>query len=267
MPSVGRVHYELSSDGRWQAHASPPNDDEQLIVVSQDCDIRSERERFVETMPCYWVLNGTAEFTAARRGNSGRFFFLKQDGSGKNRRAQIVDATDRVQIAKLSLEHLTPTLAVPSENSDSFYRRLRPWLGGRYSRIPLDPDVVEFVQRPISKLMTRLGNDHKMDPNAIVREIRIAPLRDPAPFELDMMIVVTDATSVSDERVASLVGAISELFGASPDVTSLRQCTPYTTEEITVYDYERTWKMPLDYLSWHGEEETGSLPLGGIDYD
>jgi hypothetical protein len=266
MPAVGRVHFERSADGNWHALRRDPNDGEHLIVVSQNCDILAQSEHFVETMPCYWVPRGSREYNAGRTGNSGRYFLLREEGVGKQKRALIVDATDRVQLGKPSLLALTPEPAVADEQGDGWYRRFRAWLGGRYSRGPLDPQVVESVQRPIAAIVQELVADEALDPTPAVREIRMAPVRGTPPFELQLIVLVQDGTADSDERVANLVGALYERFAASADGTRLHRCAVFTADELLVADYERTWKLPYDAFSWQGEEEVGAPPVRGIDH-
>ena len=269
MPTVGHTFFVLDADGAWQPDTSPPSaQGEQLIVVSQACDIVARSEPFIEAMPCSWERKGSSKYNGARLGNSGRYFSVRkeQDDQGQDG-ALVVDATRRVQVAKGSLFELSPILPVDQESLDVFSKRFRAWLGGRYSRPALQPPVVKAVQKPIVDALTALGpTDELYEVPELVREVRMHPVEGDPPYTVDLIVLVKDGIEPEDERIAGFRGLLEVALAESPEGSHLGRCDSLRADQMYLSEYEETIKLPLDHHTLGGETIRGAEPVLGIDH-
>jgi len=266
LASVGQAVFKRSVAGSWYVDEEPAVPDEQLIVVSQTCDIESPRELCIEAMPCFWCPQEAREYQAARIGNSHRFFFLRErpsrDGDSE---AFIVDATRRVQIDKEALLDISPNDAL-SDDRD-LERRFRAWLGGRYSRPALDPPVVKSVVRPLVTGISRLKpGEEGYDAIALVREIRMGWLAGAPPFDVNLLVIVEDEALCDDERNAAFTGRLEIWLKNSDGVRRVASCDVCSPSTLSVGEYEQTIRVPLDHFTVRGESTSGAHPVEGIDH-
>lgn len=269
MPAIGHAFFQRDADETWRILADyTPEPGEQLIVVSQACDIDSSTEPFIEAMPCSWERKGSPKFEGARVGNSGRFFLVRKEPSNLGEEGGlVVDATRRVQVAKESLEGLTPTPPVDQERLGEFAERFRPWLGGRYSRPALATPVVEAVQKPIVEAIRALRANHDLyQAPELVREVRMHPVNGEPPYVVDLIVLVKDDVSPDDELIAGFRGLLEEALNDPLTGNRLGRCDIFTAEELTVKEYTSTQKIALDRYTVRGEEIRGAGPVHGIDH-
>ena len=266
LPAAGYVSLAQSPGGDWTSSLVPPAEPlERWIVVSQDCDILSSAEPYIEVMACYWSRRGDRAYNGSRSGNSSRYFRVTELEHEGKRGALIVDATKRAQVAKGSLVGTTPIN--PDADDPAFARSFRRWLGGRYSRPPLSPKVVDAIQRPVVDGIKDLAKVDSLADEAqeLVREVRIYPLGDDPPYDVTIIMLIQEEVDDDDVRLAALRGWIEMWLRASPDdirsvtIESLRASEMYVTE------YENTLKLPLDHYS-AGEDGQKSGPVVGIDH-
>jgi hypothetical protein len=267
LPSVGYSWFEQDHTGRWRVRTVEPASDERLVVVSQECDIVSAREPFVEAMSCSWQPKGTTFYNAARLGNSGRAFLLRrrQEADGRDG-ADVVDATQRVEIAKASLLAVAPETGIGPDDVDR-QRRFRSWLGGRYSRPALDERVVDSVQKPILKGVARLLRGGEWaEAIDLIRELRFFPLPKEPPYALDLIVLVDDEALRIDERIAGFLRQVELWLKESPVECRVARSRVVSSASLSVAVYEQTLRMPLDYITLGGETIRGGAPVEGVDH-
>lgn len=265
--SVGHSWFERDHTGRWRVRTVEPASDEQLAVVSQECDLVSAREPFVEAMTCSWQPKGAPIYNAARLGNSGRAFLLRRRPKADGREgADVVDATRRVEIGKASLLAVVPETGIAPDDVDR-QRRFRAWLGGRYGRPALAEPIVEAVQIPILRGVARLLRGGEFaEAIDLIREVRFFPLPAEPPFILDLIVLVDDDSMRTDERIAGFLRQLELWLKESPVECRVARSRIVSAASLSVAVYEQTLRMPLDYLTLGGEMVRGSVPVEGVDH-
>lgn len=270
MPALGHAFYQLEADGKWRLEETPAsNPTEQLIVVSQACDIVAQSERFVEAMPCAWHPSGSSQYNGTRTGNSARYFRLQKKVNDQGREGAIViDATQRVQVTKASLKDLNPIpVPISQEDLPTFLHRFRAWLGSRYSRPALEDPVVRSVQRPIVDAIAALRPDHELyDVHELIRELRLFPVKGDPPYIVDLIVLLENDISSDDERVAGFRGLLEVALDGTLEGNQLGVCETLTADKMLVSEYENTLKLPLDHHTMGGEAIQGAQPVRGIDH-
>jgi hypothetical protein len=219
-------------------------------------------------MSCSWHPKGSRQYGGASRGNSARYFLIRREThDAGNEGVLVANATRVIQLAKESLLGLAPELPVEPDEQAGFARRLGAWLGGRYSRTALDQSVVETVQKPIVDTLGALRPDEPAyEARAVIREVRMFPLDGPAPYSVDLVLLVEDGVTHDDERIAAFTGTLEEAINSGPGETRLHTCSPYTAAEMLVSEYENTVKIPLDHYTQRGEDICGAEPVRGIEH-
>ena len=267
VPSKGYAILPTLTEENGTAEILQPSEPlEQWIVVSQDCDILSSAEPYVEMMACYWSRRGDSAYTGAKKANSYRYFLVGSQEYEGQRGALIVDATRRAQISKEALIDLQPNAS--GADDPAFPRLFRQWLGGRYSRPPLPPKVVETIQRPIVDGLKELHKHNRLASEAqgLIREVRIYPLDESPPYDVEMILLIRDDVNDEDERLASFDGWIETLLRKSPETVNSINISPLQAGEMYVSEYESTFKLALDQYSIGASDFGSSGPVQGINH-
>jgi hypothetical protein len=226
---------------------------EQLVVVSQDCDIVSNDEPFVEALICSRT---TSERAHRLDRNSARWFVINPDSG------LVAEARYRLPITKDALARFAPQ---PWPGTIIRFRRFVRWLGRRYDRPALPDLVVELFQRPITALFERLDDER---PNIVyafsmaVHEIRatIPPTETP-PFEIHLMLMAR-RDQLTEEEDRALQYVEQELRAVlDPAHVQLGTIAVRLEEEMSVAEYFATRPVFLEYLTYRGEESEGAEPL------
>lgn len=267
LSAVGHAWFELDDAGEWGVRTLPRQPGERLVVVSQECDIVAASEPFVEAMSCSWQPKASPLFNAGRRGNSGRAFLLRRTPEADGRDGgDVVDATRRIQIAKVSLLETAPVRGIDPNDRDTL-RRFRAWLGGRYSRPALDQRIIDAVQKPIVQGLAKLPRgDRFAEAIDLIRELRFFPLPEEPPYALDLVVLVDDEPLRTDERIAGFLRLIELWLKASAVECRVVRRQVVSAYSLSVATYEQTLRLPLDYFTLSGEAIQGALPVEGIDH-
>lgn len=267
LQSAGYPVLNKQSDGTWISELSQPSDPlEQWIVTSQECDILSRSEPYVEMMACYWSRSGNPAYTGGRIGNSYRYFWVKSHVHEGESGALIIDATRQAQVPKEALVGAEPVFV--EADDPSFGRDLRRWLGGRYSRPALPQQIVDLIQRPI---VDGIRDGSKRDPKIaeaieMVRELRMFELGATSPYDIDLILLVRNDVDTEDERIATLQGWIETWIRQSSETVRTVNVMAQRTSEMFVSEYEETLKLPLDQYSAGATSPNASGPIAGIDH-
>lgn len=233
---------------QWSIRQISLDANDWLIVVSQDCDILkpSKLEPYVEAVRAYWTSNRQIIHDAKR--NSVYYFFIhastEQD---KAEEALIADARPRLLIEKEALLRCTP---LPSFNNNDtlMLRRFRQWLARRYYRQALEDDLVIAVQQPVVKAVGKLRQTnplhHTLDS---IREVRFFLHNEAAPYQVEILFLYdkeNEATLMNEEEVARLGNWLATVLkeGGRAELLSWNI---FSTQEISVYDYENAYELPL----------------------
>jgi hypothetical protein len=246
----------------WILQTAPLDENDQLVIVSQPCDItRSpEQEPWVEALRAYWTQDRSIIGEAGR--NSIRRFLLQRrrraDGTEEG---LIVDATARVRIDKAALLSVTPVWGF-AENDTLRPRLFRKWLGERFHRPAVDDRLVQAVQQPVAKAVAKLAaRDDRRRILASIREILYFVHNDAAPYEIEMLFLREEGpdgpVDVSPEDAATLIGWIDKVLREGGEAKLLHGALA-DLRSISVYDYLTATPLLLDYYS--GPEEVAERP-------
>jgi hypothetical protein len=227
---------------------------EKLILISQDCDIKSDVEPYVEAFLCR---PEKQKFLSKVGPKSARWFVIDFDTG------LVAQAKYRVQFAKPVLKLLTPEpWPGTSERLDQFVR----WLARRYDRPALPDVLVEVFQYPVEQALARLFEEAPalgVAFNRSVHELRInLPASETPPFDLYTVMIVKSEGLTEDE--ANGIDAVTEAIRASlnKEVVHLDDVRILTEEMISMAEYYATRPVFLEYHTFKGEEIEGARPYG-----
>lgn len=225
---------------------------ESLVIISQDCDILSANEPYVEAMICRTV---KADFVRQVDRNSARWFVL--DPASR----LIAEAKYRLAIDKKVLATLAPT---PWPGDDLRFRRFVRWLGRRYDRPALPDALVDCLQKPLTAALEALERD---DPGMMavfsqaIHEIRVTePDTEEPPFKLSVYLMargdaITDVQARAIDQVATAIQNASDR-----DQVAIVDVMVRFEEEMSIAEYFRTRPLFLEYLTYLGDELAGAEP-------
>ena len=243
----------LQSDGQTtEVHHRNVKPRELLVVISQDCDIVSDDEPFVEVMIC-----STTNQERAHRldRNSARWFVVDRE------QGLVAEARYRLAIEKSMLERYQPR-AWPA--GDLRFRRFVRWLGRRYDRPALPDALVDCLQKPLTSILEKFETS---DPTmmkqftAAVYEIRVTePSTEVPPFDVSIYLMVAGSaiTRTQARAISQVEDAISS--GLDKELIRIGFISPILEEEMSVAEYFRTRPIFLEYLTYHGDEIDGAEP-------
>lgn len=225
---------------------------ESLVVISQDCDIVSLDEPFVEAMICSLT---SPERARRLDRNSARWFVIHPDTG------LIAEAKHRLAIAKEALELFTPA---PWPSESVRFRRFVRWLGRRYDRPALPTALVDLFQQPVSAALEAIEHD---DPGMMavfsqaVHEIRVTePRTEFPPYSLNVYLMAR-GDGISDAQARAIDQVSEVILTASPsDAIDIDQVVVRFEAEMSVAEYFRTRPLFLEYLTYVGDEIAGAEP-------
>jgi len=238
----------LPSSQEWNLESVVLDENDLLVIVSQACDIQkdSAKEPYVEAVRAYWTSNRDIIHQSKR--NSVYYFPIKERiGSNNIREVLVVDLRPRLLLKKESLLRCCPISYFDGEDT-VIARRFRQWLGRRYLRQALANELVIAVQQPIVKAIRRLSSK---DPLHItldnLREIRFFLLNDTVPYEIEMLFLFdgdSENPPLTDEDAARLANWMDIVLQNGDRVAS-STWHMYSTQEISVHDYENAYELAL----------------------
>jgi len=227
---------------------------EQMVVISQDCDILAADEPFVEALICR---QDKASFCAKVERNSARFFVVDPPN------CWLAVAYHRVQIAKSDLLALTPK---PWPADTKRLERFVRWLARRYDRPAIPDQLVKAFQVPLAQALEVLDSASPTAGLAISRattEWRVTlPSTEQPPFHVQLLLLLSVHTLSAEE--ANAIALAEERIRATidPDVVRLHPIVRMVTEEeLSLKEYRATCLLFLEPLTYRGEEVVGAPPL------
>jgi hypothetical protein len=237
---------------QWQMKEIKLDEDDLLVIVSQACDIQKtpDKEPYVEAACAHWTNDRDIIHQAKR--NSVYYFPLKErTTSNKGKEALIVDLRHRLLIEKEALLRCLP-ISYFDDGNAAIPRRFRQWLGRRYHRQALENDLVVTIQQPIVNAIRRLpSKDPLQETLDNLREVRFLLLNEAAPYQIEMLFLFdadSENLSLTVEGAARLANWVDSIL-KKDDKASLHTWQMYSTQEISVYDYENAYELPLHEFS------------------
>lgn len=237
---------------QWKTKEVRLDENDLLVIVSQACDIQKtpDKEPYVEAVRAYWTNERDIIYQAKR--NSIYYFPLKERIISNNRKETlIVDLRDRLSIEKESLLKCQPESYFDGENT-VVPRRFRQWLGRRYLRQALENELVIAIQQPVVNAIRKLSSEDPLHSTLDnLREIRFFLLNEGAPYQIEMLFLFDEDSEPSPftyEEAAKLGNWIDVILKSEGKVASYTW-QRYSTQEISVYDYENAYELPLHEFS------------------
>jgi len=249
--SIRFVCNEIEPDGTIVPRARPTKANEQFILVSQECDLVSNDERFVEALVC------KTEKSIGHVGpNSARKFVVDPA------RKLVAYAMYRVQIAKEILARLTPEpWPSTTERRQQFVR----WLGRRFTRPAIDDRIVRAFHDPVVETLKRLAQeqpDVRAAFSRAVHDIRIKlPPHEEPPYQLELLLVLADQVS---EEEADSIPVVLGLIRAELDPTLVRLGSEVvaTKDDMSLRSFLDTTPIFLEHFTYEGNEQEGVDTIG-----
>lgn len=245
--SIRFLSNELGTDGNMIGRPRPTKAKEKFILISQECDIVSEDEPYVEALVCRVAKN------VSHIGmNSSRWFVVDPEEN------LVATAYYRVQIDKTVLGGFSPE-RWPS--TDERHQQLVRWLGRRYMRPAISPGLVNAFQNPVVRTLRAVKNAMPQTYDAFnraVHELRITiPDGDNSPYQLGIMLLLADELS---EEEANSVDIVMNAIRADldSDLVTIASQRRVTRDEISVREYNQTIWLPLDSITYLGDEQEGA---------
>ncbi|TAM61806.1 hypothetical protein EPN52_02010 [bacterium] len=220
----------------------PSKAGEQLIVISQTCDIA----RATNIEPCVlaarvFVTGDQREIAMAQVGSVRKFMLRRTD----DKRAMIVDLTSTVLIEKPVLRGLKHEFGPPDAATARAFRR---WVGERFSRPDFPDGFVAAVIDPIGARLQEISAAGDPRLYALERVLLRTPMPDDAePFPVNVVALIPPESDTSTLRTDLL----SLLLDLSRAVDRKRALEP------------RLDVRSLDEFSATQLLSTESFPLGG----
>jgi hypothetical protein len=223
-----------------------------LVIASQDCDILSESEDYIEVIVC---TKESAKFCARLvEGNSSRWFLVDAD------KRLVAQAPYRVHLKKEALETFEPEdWSLNGEDLERFAR----WLARRYIRPAYPNEFVEIFQSPFDEVFENAPDNVVTDFTRVVREIRISKssIQGP-PYSIDFVLLTLreDVTEQEADAIGFVQESLSNTFDPLPQIDSVAFNTR-TLEEMSAAEYFATDPVYQENLTYEGESPTeGAKP-------
>lgn len=237
---------------QWKTKEVTLDENDLLVIVSQVCDIQKapDKEPYVEAVRAYWTNERDIIHQAKR--NSIYYFPLRERNISNNRKeALIVDLRHRLLIEKESLSKCQPESYFDEENTVT-PRRFRQWLGRRYLRQALENELVIAIQQPVVNAIRKLSSgDPLHDTLDSLREIRFFLLNETAPYQIEMLFLFdgdSEKPPFTYEEAARLGNWMDVILKSEGKIASYTWQW-YSTQAISVYDYENAYELPLHEFS------------------
>jgi len=218
-----------------------------LIVASQDCDVLSKSEPYVEVLICK---KEPANFCAKLvEGNSSRWFLVDAE------KLLVAQAPYRVHLEKEVLEQFVPEdWSLGGEALERFSR----WLARRYIRPAYPDEFVEVFQNPFDGVFQSAPENVVGDFSRVVREVRISKssVQGP-PYSIDFVFLTLreDVTEQEANAISSIQESLSNALGPLPQIDRI-EFSMRTLEEMSVAEYFATDSVYQENLTYEGEGPT-----------
>lgn len=243
-----------SETGEVQVHRRNLRSREALVVITQDCDILSADEPFIEAMIC----SQTSPDRARRLDRNSARWFVIELGAGL-----IAEAKYRLAIEKEALEQFAPT---PWPADHVRLRRFVRWLGRRYDRPALPDPLVNLLQRPLSDTLELVERDQPETMalfSDAIHEVRITePTTEQPPFRVNVYFMMRRDDAGITQPQAQAIDYVADAILGAVDVSAVRieEVAVRFEAEMSAAEYFRTRPLFLEYLTYSGDEVTGAEP-------
>jgi hypothetical protein len=222
----------------------PIRNRECLVVSSQDCDILSASEDYIEVLVC---TKESAKFCARLvEGNSSRWFLVNEE------MRFVAQAPYRLYIEKEALEQFEPeNWSLEGDDLERFAR----WLARRYIRPAYPNEFVEVFQDPFNEVFDNAPEDIANDFSRVVREVRLSKssIQGP-PYNIDFVLLTLreDITEQELDAIEYMQETIYDALSTLPEIDDVA-FSVRTLDEMSAAEYFATDPVYLEYLTREGE--------------
>lgn len=225
---------------------------EKLILITQECDIVSDKEPYAEALVCEY----RKPSSVTGLGNSARWFVIDPDTG------LVAQVKYRLQIDKRILLKLLPEPWPSGKGRLEWFIR---WLAWRYDRPAIPNEIVKVFNTPVEAAFHQLGEarpDVLSAFNRAVGQVRVnLPVSEVPPFDIQIVFLL-HREELSVEEIDA-IDAVEHLMRTNVDPNQVRlgaDMYKRTEEQISLADYLRSRPLYLDYYTFEGEESIGSEP-------
>jgi hypothetical protein len=227
---------------------------EMLVVASQACDIRHDREAMVEALVCHADSVGAKSVMR----NSARKFVID------SARGVIASAQERLLIDKRCLLSASPQNVMAFQKLDDYTR----WLARRFDRPALPDLLVKLFQTPLANAVVRTCRANAGWAEVLsraVREVRAnVPVAETPPFNMHVLLLIPEALSERELEIIDLIrGEMLATFSDNADV-HLNGVELVLEDELSVADYFATRPLWFDDFTFEGSEVHGAEPFHSV---
>ena len=227
---------------------------EALIVATQDCDIVSPDEDYIEAIVC--KPENQAFCLRVDRNSAGHFVIDPAT-------YLTAKASSRLLITKGDLAGLTPQ---PWPSTEERFARFVRWLAGRFDRPAIPDDLVGAVATPIERLLAQLDAEQPGVTVALSRAIqdwRISlPSRDMPPFDVQLILLLSGDTLSAEGATAIDIVADEARRSLDPAQVLLHpDLLVVPDDEFSLREARRSRPLFLEQLTFRGDERIGAPPM------
>ena len=227
-----------------------------LVIASQDCDIVRSLSDKPNVICLRAFITDNSDILRFADSNSTRYFLLNR------KRGLVAESTIMVLIEKPVLMAYTPeTGALNSITKERFAR----WIAHHFDRPAFPDDIVAAIIKPILENLSQMQKNNDLDFEALdnVKEIRLAKIVGPPPFDVRLLFIVPE--SGLPDKGLSLARLISRMRGwFNPNAARLVAWDTPNLYEISVGDYLSTQQIYLEQYTYRGQIIQGLLPTSNI---
>lgn len=238
------------------------------IVITHDCDIPNDKEKFVELLTGNNIDQANSNYTAAK---NIRLLHIRYDCIETSQEFIIELDRSLVRVDKNEFS----SLAVQNENfqlSSDEKTMLKQWLAARYSR-PAFPDEFQsrFNKKKFEKIMIKEFkpvNNYLVGVFFELGDERYSELSPGSPYNLIIYIVYdtvqgSEAREKAENCAVNLKEKFYESFGCldTAEDIQLENCLAIADINFSLADMRRTDQWRLDYLSFRESPASPHVPL------
>jgi hypothetical protein len=240
---------QVEGDTHVERRSRELKSNELVVVASQDCDILSSSEKYIEALLVRIKNKPRDRGYLASLLNSYREIVLDRE------LGLVADARVRLHIAK---ELLPKAEFDPWEMNDEVRADFVDWLAGRYDRPPVPDAVYEALSRPVRQVIERLRDEENETFLALDRSVRKIRIRLPpdgsAPLDLGLLFITRDALDdAGADAIEAAIEAIEIAVATNNPACNLKiETVPYG--QLLLHEFDATRPIDLDYMTDQGDE-------------
>src|SRR5579872_5069817 len=160
--------------------------EDRLVIASQDCDIVRNVNEEPNIVAIRAFVTENERILRYANGNSSRYFLLDHN------RGLVAESSLMVLIEKPVFLDLKPE---PGAFDTATKLRFARWVAHRFDRFPFPDTVVGAVIKPLLENFSQMqrDNDAELDALDVVREIRLAQIDGPPPFDIRILFIIPES--------------------------------------------------------------------------